>query len=62
MPDVDKEFRNVSLLINAVIFLLNCLVLILHLYIHYLSLRHYFLYLNIVCLDIYITDSALKVS
>ena len=37
-----------SLLINAVILLLNCLVLILHIYMHYLSLRHYFLYLNIV--------------
>ena len=50
-----------SLLINAVILLLNYLVLILHLYMHYLSLRHYFLFLNIV-LDLYITDSALKVS
>ena len=37
-----------SLMINAVILLLNCLVLILHLYIHILSLRHYFLYLNII--------------
>ena len=35
-----------SLLINAVILLLNGLVLIL--YIHFLSLRHYFLYLNII--------------
>ena len=32
-----------SLLINAVILLLNCLVLILYLYIHFLSLRCYFL-------------------
>ena len=32
-----------SLLIFAVILLLNCLVLILHLYMHYLSLRHYYL-------------------
>ena len=36
-----------SLLINAVILLLNYLVLILHLYMHCLSLRHYFHYLNI---------------
>ena len=48
MPHVDKECRTVSLLINAVMLLLNCLVLILHPYMHYLSLRHYFLYLNIV--------------
>ena len=33
-----------SLLINAVILLLNCLVLKLYLYIHFLSLRYYFLY------------------
>ena len=37
-----------SVLINAVILLLNCLVLILYLYIHFLSLIHYFLYLNII--------------
>ena len=37
-----------SLLINAVILLLNGLVLILYLYIPFLSLRHYFLYLNTV--------------
>ena len=36
-----------SLLINVVILLLNCLVLIVYLYIHFLSLKHYFLYLNI---------------
>ena len=36
-----------SLLINVVILLLNCLVLIPHLYIHFPSLKHYFLYLNI---------------
>ena len=29
-----------SLLINVVILLLNCLVLILHVYIHFLSLKH----------------------
>ena len=46
--------RNFSLLINAVILLLNYLVLILHLYMHDLSFKHY--------LDLYITDSALKVS
>ena len=37
-----------SVLINAVSFLLNCLVIILYLYIHFLSLRCYFLYLNII--------------
>ena len=37
-----------SLLINAVILLLNCLVLVLYLYIHLLSLGCYFLYLNII--------------
>ena len=37
-----------SRLINPVILLLNCLVLILHLYIHFLSPRHYFLCLNII--------------
>ena len=43
------------LLIDAVIMLVNCLVLIFHLYMHYFSvLKH--------CLDLYITDSALKVS
>ena len=36
-----------SLLINTVILLLNRLVSIL--YIHFLSLRRYFLYLNIIC-------------
>ena len=36
-----------GLLINAVISLLNCIVLILYLYIHFLSLRHYFLYLTL---------------
>ena len=46
-----------SLIINAAILLLNCLVLILYLYIHVLSLRYYFLYLNIIW-----TDPALKVS
>ena len=47
-----------SLLINAVILLLYCLVLILHPYIHYLSLRPYFLFKH--CSDLYVTDSALK--
>ena len=37
-----------SLLINAVILLLNCLVLTVYLYIHFLSLRCSFLYLNII--------------
>ena len=37
-----------SLLISAVILLLNCLVLILYFYIHFLSLRCYFVYLNII--------------
>ena len=37
-----------SLLINAVILLLNHLILILYLYKHFLSLRHYFIYLNII--------------
>ena len=37
-----------SLLINAVFLLLNCLVLLFYLYIHFLSLRCYFLYLNII--------------
>ena len=37
-----------SLLINAVILLLNCLVVILYLYIHLLSLRRYFLCSNII--------------
>ena len=50
-----------SLLINAVILLLYCLVLILHLNIHDLSLRHYFLLLKHY-LELYITDTALKVS
>ena len=33
-----------SILINAVILLLNCLVLILYLYIHFLSLRSYYVH------------------
>ena len=37
-----------SLLINAVIVLLKCLVLILYVYMHFLSLTCYFLYLNII--------------
>ena len=37
-----------SVLINTVILLMNCLVLILYLYIHFLSLRCYFLYINII--------------
>ena len=50
-----------SLLINTVILLLNRLLLILYLYIHFLSPRHYFLQFNCY-LDLYITDIALKVS
>ena len=50
-----------SLLINAVILLLNCLVLTLYLCIYFLSLRHLFFLLKHY-LDIYITDTALKVS
>ena len=37
-----------SVLIKAVILLLNCLVLILYRYIHFLSLRSYFINLNII--------------
>ena len=37
-----------SIPINAVILLLNCLVLILYLYIHFLSLRSFFIYFNII--------------
>ena len=37
-----------SVLIITVILLLNCLVLILYLYIHFLSFRCYFLHLNII--------------
>ena len=40
------SFVNFSLLINAVILLMNYLVLTL--YIHFLSLRHFFLHLNII--------------
>ena len=47
-------------MINAVIVLLNCVVLILNLYIHFLSLRHHFSLLKHY-LDLYITDTALKV-
>ena len=38
------------LLINVVILLLNCLVLIPYLCINFLSLRCYFIYLNITCI------------
>ena len=48
-----------SLLITAVILPLNFLVLILF-YMYFLSLRCYFLYLNDI-LDVYVTESALKV-
>ena len=44
-----------SLLINAVILLLICLGLVLYLYIHFLSLRCYFLYLNIIWTFIEVT-------
>ena len=50
-----------SLLINAVILLLNCLVLILYLYIHVLSLKKLYSLLK-HNLDLNITDTALKVS
>ena len=48
-----------SLLINAVILLLHCFVLVLYLYIHFLSLTHYSLYLNITWTS---SSTALKVS
>ena len=41
--------------------LLNCLVLILHLYTYFLSLRHHFSLIKHY-LDLYITDTALKIS
>ena len=37
-----------SILINTVILLLNCFLLILYLYMCFLSLRSYFIYLNII--------------
>ena len=47
---INKLYRIIifSFLINGVILLFNCLVLILHLYIQFLSLRHYFPWLNII--------------
>ena len=54
------SFINFSLLMNAVILLVNCLVLILHLYTHFLSLRCYSLLKHY--LELCITDNALKVS
>ena len=48
------SFILIRLLINAVILLLDGLVLILYLYIHFLSLRHYFLYLNIIWAFVYL--------
>ena len=52
-----------SLLINAVILLLNCLVLVLYLYIHFLSLRCYLNLFSLLkhYLDLYISDTAQKV-
>ena len=50
-----------SVLINAAILLLKCLVLILYLFIHFLSLRCYFSVLKHY-LELHITDNALKVS
>ena len=44
-----------NLLIDAVILLLNCLVLIVYLCIYFLSLRHYFLYSNIILTFTYLT-------
>ena len=49
-----------SQLINAVILLLNCLVIMLYLYIYFLSLRCFFLLRHY--LELYVTDTALKVS
>ena len=47
---IDKcySFIIFSLLINAVIFLLNCDVFILYFYIHFHYFRHYFLNFNII--------------
>ena len=42
-----------SVLINAVILLLNCLVLKLYLYMHFLSLRCYFLHLIYIIWSLY---------
>ena len=50
-----------GLLINAVILLLNYLVLILDLYRHYLFFQTLFSSFK-HCLELYITDSVLKVS
>ena len=54
------SFIILSLLINTVILLLNYLVLILYHYIHFLSVRRYSVLKHY--LDLYITDTALKVS
>ena len=43
-----NSFIIISVLINDVILLLNYLVLILYLYIHFLSLRNYFLNINMI--------------
>ena len=48
LATLSKGLLTQKLLQLELILLLNCLVLILYLYMHYLSLRHYFLYLNIV--------------
>ena len=49
------SFIIIIILINAVISLLNCLVLILYLYKHFPSLRSYFIYLNIIWTFILLT-------
>ena len=43
-----NSFINFSLLINAVILLLDCPVLKVYLYIHFHSVRCYFLYFNMI--------------
>ena len=56
-----SSFISFSLLFDAVILLLNCPVLILYLYIHFLSLRHYLFYFKHY-LELHITATALIVS
>ena len=58
---INLQLHIFSLLINAVIFLLNCLVSVLYLYMHFLSPRCYFFLLKHY-LDLYISHTALKVS
>ena len=56
-----KHFSSFKFAHQCRLLQLNCLVLILYFYIHFLSLRCYFLYLKHYW-DLYITDTALKVS